>query len=263
MSNIQKAIKIGAICFAIFIIVSIVNGILFGINLFVGWDKDYDKIEFSQNYQNIQKIDFDVSSAEITVKSGTRFMVEATNVSDAFSSTEKNGTLYIKEKNHFWGRKTSGKIIVTIPTNSNVEELKISSGAGKIEINDVTINKAMISQGAGLLKITNAIFIETDIDGGAGEMNISSSVLQNLDLDAGVGKVFIDGEIFGVSKIDCGVGELKLKLGNKEKYNLKLEKGIGTIQIDGIEYKNTELGSGQNKIDIEGGIGSIQIEFKE
>lgn len=264
MSNIQKAIKIGAICFAVFIIISIVNGILFGISLLGGLDNQaYHKVDFSENYQNVQKMILDISNAEIIIQSGSKLMVEATNVSDNFSSNAKDETLYVKEKKHFWSSKKTGKIVITVPPNSNLEELRISSGAGKIELTDLTINKAVLSQGAGLLKIENCVFLESTIDGGAGELNITSSILQNLDLNAGVGKVLIEGDIVGKSKIDCGIGEVKLKLDQKEKYNFDIEKGIGSIRIDGEDYGNTKYGSGPNEVEIDGGIGSVQIDFKE
>ena len=45
---------------------------------------------------------------------------------------------------------------------------------------------------------------------------------------------------------------------------LKLNKGIGTIKVNDEEIKNdTTIGTGDNIINISGGVGSINIDFKE
>ncbi len=44
---------------------------------------------------------------------------------------------------------------------------------------------------------------------------------------------------------------------------MKVDKGIGTIKIDGREIANQVIyGDGQNYIEVDGGIGSININFE-
>ena len=144
-----------------------------------------------------------------------------------------------------------------------LEELDIDCGAGKISVSDITATKLDLDAGAGSLEIENSNFSTTDIDGGAGEIIINNSFLRNLDLDAGIGKVSISGEIYGRSEIDCGVGEVNLKLGNLSNYQFFVEKGIGSIQINNMSYQSDEtIGSGENRIRIEGEIGSINIQTR-
>ena len=52
-------------------------------------------------------------------------------------------------------------------------------------------------------------------------------------------------------------------LGSRELYKLKLEKGIGEVSVDGslIEDDST-VGNGNNYIRIEGGIGSIKVNYE-
>ncbi|MBQ9839934.1 MAG: hypothetical protein IJO56_10670, partial [Oscillospiraceae bacterium] len=53
-------------------------------------------------------------------------------------------------------------------------------------------------------------------------------------------------------------------LGSKEDYKLELEKGLGNISIDGVNVSDYgSSGNGTNKVEINGGVGSINVEFKE
>lgn len=115
----------------------------------------------------------------------------------------------------------------------------------------------------GKLEIANCKFNETKIDAGAGETKIISTSLNDLRLDAGVGRIEIDGEITGESKIACGIGETDIKLEQDEgEYKIIAEKGIGSLKIKGQEQgTETTYGNGKNIIKIEGGIGSIKVDF--
>lgn len=272
MTGIQKVIKTFAICLAIFIISTVVLGILSGISLitnvfpYIGFGDNKIVVEnFEEVYQDIEKIEIDSSVSNIIVQSGDEFRVEAHNLTNEFSSTVQNGTLKIKEdKKWFINNTNVGEIIVYVP-DSNLRQLNIESSVGKVELSDINVDALDIKQGAGTLRIFNFKSNETDIDGGAGTIEVTNSVLDNLDFDAGVGKIEIEAEIKGNSKIDCGVGEIKLLLlGNTDMYNIKAEKGIGSIEIDGEDYNsNTSYGDGTNRLKINGGVGSIKIYFSE
>ena len=122
-----------------------------------------------------------------------------------------------------------------------------------------------MDHGAGILTITNSNFNNADIDGGAGKITINSSTLNNLDMDAGVGEVEIEANITGDSEINCGVGEVNITLlGNKDDYSIRTEKGIGSIKINNENQEsNSVYGNGSNKIELEGGVGSISVSFKD
>ena len=94
-------------------------------------------------------------------------------------------------------------------------------------------------------------------------MTITNANLNNLDLDMGVGKLSLTSKILGNSKIDSGIGEIDLNLvGNKEDYKLHIDKGIGNVTADGTNLgDDSKYGDGNNYIDIDGGIGSINIDF--
>ena len=59
--------------------------------------------------------------------------------------------------------------------------------------------------------------------------------------------------------------ELSLSLlGGEDDYFIKLDKGLGDATIDGQSMSDDSIfGTGDNRINIDGGIGSIDIDFKE
>lgn len=263
MNGIQKAIKIGAICFAVFIISSIISSVLFALSFIPGIKNDSQIMDFTESYNNIHNVDIDISAAKLYIKEGNEFNVEATNITEEFTSKLNNDTLKIKEVKRFFNRNKTATITIYIPKNYLLDELIIDSGAGLVEIENTLANIFDVNQGAGKLVIKNSDFNITKIDGGVGEINISNSILNDLKLQAGVGKININSEITGSSYIESGIGEVELLLKNEEDYGLQITKGIGTIYINGKKQSNdTVHGNGNNKIKIDSGIGEIKINFK-
>lgn len=271
MNGAQKTIKILAILLGVIIIINIFYFLFSFLSFFSGSDLNVGTIssektmDFNQTYQNIQNIEIDVGGSDITIISGDEFKIEASDVTDKFSVSQKNKTLKIKENNKVLHvNNYKGNVLITIPKGIRLEELDIDAGAGKFKIENIEVNKFEIDHGAGTLEISNSIFYKTDIDGGAGMINIDSSTLNNLDMDTGVGSVEIEASITGNSEIECGVGEINMTLlGNENEYSISTEKGIGSIKIKGeSQNNNSTYGNGNNRIKVEGGVGNIAVNFK-
>ena len=252
----QKLIKAFAICLAIFIIVSIINAVVYLASSIFSVNND---VNMNENYSSeITNIKIDMGTSNLIIKKGDTLNITADNVSKRFKVNEEINTLTIKEKSvNVFRNQSISKVIITIP--NNLKDLSIDFGAGKLEISDINTSRFNLDQGAGKVIINNLISGKTDIDGGAGELNIKSSVLEDLDLDMGAGKFYFSGSLHGNNKIEQGIGELILDL-NGNDYTIKASKGLGSITINGEAYsKNTTVGEGINDIEIAGGIGSIII----
>ena len=195
MNGAQKTIKILAIGLAIFIMVSILQAILYAFSWIGGFGSSGNEF-YKNTFTDIRSIDIDVNTSNLYIKEGLEFNVEANHVSQYFKSYVKNETLKVEENHRWFGGAGSGEIIITVPATVSLEELKIDAGAGRISIEEITANRLDLDQGAGTLKMTNSNFKEADIDGGAGLLEITSSTLRNLDLDAGVGKVILGEKIY-------------------------------------------------------------------
>lgn len=117
---------------------------------------------------------------------------------------------------------------------------------------DVTISKLIAEKSA-------------DIEGGAGRITISNGAIKDLALKMGMGQLNLTAALTGDSELELGVGESNITLlGSKDDYELDIEKGIGNITVDGknvADYGSS--GNGTNKVEINGGVGSINVEFKE
>lgn len=271
MNGAQKLIKIFAVGLAVVIIFNICSWIITGVSFLLAVDifNDNNKTEktmtFDEVYENVKEVEIDLVSAYVVIESGSEFRVSANEIDSKVNIKYKNGALEIEEKDNIFNiNKSEGTIFITIPELEELDKLSIDSGAGKFVIKNIQVKEFDIDHGAGIMEISNSSFKSIDIDGGAGSIKINSSLLNNLDLDAGVGSIDIEADITGNSKISCGVGDVKVKLlGTSNDYSIKTEKGVGSIKIAGQDAKNDVIyGNGSNKIELEGGIGSIKVEFK-
>ena len=155
--------------------------------------------------------------------------------------------------------------VFVVPEDYEFTKVKIDAGAGSVYISKLTADTLDFNIGAGKTIMEEVtINKKTEIDTGAGSVEITKSSFHNLDLDLGAGKFQFEGTITGDSEVDCGVGSSSFKLsGKKDDYKLKLEKGVGSLNYDGESVSNGTYGDGDNFIDIDGGVGSINIRFAE
>lgn len=273
MTKAQKIIKYLAIGFAIFLIVSIFSGILgalYGLSGILGLKKEEEKVTLGDQEQivfettDISELEISLAFTNLTIKTGDMLKVETNN--KYIESKEKSNGIYIKEERHNWiSNKENLDLTLYIPENTELGKVKINAGAGKVTIESLNASKLDFEIGAGETKIENInIFQECDIEGGAGKLVVRDGEINNLNLDMGIGEVDLSARLLGKSDINAGVGKLNINLqSNKEDYSIKAEKGIGQIKIDGRDIGDDSVyGSGDNYIKIDGGIGSIEIDFE-
>ena len=265
MTSIQKIIKYAAIAFALFIIISIVVGIVESIGWLMPADDDitYGTSSFEPKGEP-RDLEIDIYAADLTIKTGETFWVETNN--DYINCKQNGDTLVIKEKKHNWFRKNNkSKLTIYLPEGYTFDETAIDCGAGKVNIEELRTEELDMDLGAGEVLI-EALYVEreADVDGGAGKIAISSGEITDLDLDLGVGEFVCEAFIYGDSDIDCGVGSVSLVLkGNRDDYRIRLEKGIGNAYLEGEGMTGNQVyGDGYNRIDIEGGVGNIDIRFE-
>ena len=135
-----------------------------------------------------------------------------------------------------------------------------------INLGKLSADKLCLDLGAGKTDIAKISAISSSrINGGAGELNISDGELANLDFDMGVGKVAIVSRLSGNCEADCGVGDLSLTLiGTQDDYRIDLDKGVGEAVIGGERASDGAVfGNGANSVDVDGGVGRIEIKFEE
>jgi len=271
MTTAQKVIKYLAIAFAVFLIVSIISTItatLFAVSGILGLKKDIEENINAEmtttNFENsdISTLDIEVAFTNLTIKTGDSLKVETDN---NINCKQQEGKLEIIEKNKKWFSNYEEKeLILYLPEDFEFEKIKINTGAGKIDIENLKTNKLYFELGAGETEIQNlTVSKECEIDGGAGKLSINEGTINDLDLDMGVGEINLTSNLTGKNEINAGVGKLNINLqGGKETYKIQADKGLGSIKIDEKEISSGEtFGNGTDYIEIDGGIGNIDIKF--
>jgi len=274
MTGIQKVIKYIAIALAIFIIINICGGILFGLSIVAGIfqirnESDSMLIDEVQEKVQIEKItqmsnlDIDIKYSKLNIKTGDTFKVESNNTH--ISCKENGNDIEIKEKgNMLFSLNKESILTIYVPANVVFNNINIETGAGRVDIESLKAEILELEIGAGAVEIEELNIKEkAKIEGGAGSILINSGTINNLKLNTGVGKTEINAEILGNSKINAGIGKLDINLiGEQEDYLINTENGIGVININGDKVgNNTKFGNGKNVLKVNGGIGAIDIRF--
>lgn len=273
MSIGQKVIKYLAIAFAIALIVGIITTIVrvvssIPLTLKIGKNNNDSNniIETSSDFENenVAFLDIDIAYSNLTIRKGESLKVESSNKN--IQCKQDKQKIEIKERESNWFNNTKKEeLIVYVPENIQFDKVNINTGVGKVNIEILNTKVLKMDLGAGETSIQNINITESaKIDTGAGKVNIKEAKINDLRCDLGIGATEISAKLLGNTRIGTGVGSLKLDvLGKKEEYETKVNKGLGNVTIDGEKISDNEVvGNGENKIDIDGGVGEIKINFR-
>lgn len=276
MTTAQKVIKYIATAFAVFLIITIISAILSGgyalLNAFglIHTNNNIvteDLKVISNEVKEISTLKLDLSFTNLEIKTGDNFKVETNNSKITF--TNNNGSVKIKEENHNWltNNNRVSNLIIYLPEDMiSLDETKIETGAGNINIERLNTQSLYLELGAGDVKIENlTVTEEAKIDGGVGRTELKSCKINSLKANLGMGEFVFNGILTGKSEIDSGVGAINIDLiDNKKNYKIDVSKGLGNVALDGQKLEMDKVyGTGENYLDIDGGIGEIKINFKE
>ena len=275
MTTVQKIIKYFAIAFAIFLIVTIISTILTGgyalLRAFglIQTDKNViteDLKVISSEVKELSTLKLDLAFTNLEIKTGDSFKVETNNSKITFSND--NGSVKIKEEKYDWSKNhdNASELIIYIPEDVIVfDETNIEAGAGNINIENLNTQGLYLELGAGDVHIENIIATqEAKIDGGLGRTELKSCEINNLKANLGMGEFVFSGKLTGKNEVDSGIGTINIELlDGLENYTIDVEKGIGSVTLDGKKLDMDRVyGTGENYLDIDGGIGEIKINFK-
>lgn len=212
----------------------------------------------------IHSLDIEISAADFKIESADKFSVES-NLK-YLSVSEKNGVLRIVDKAKSNLTDSDAMLIVYVPNGTVFNDVDIETGAAKMTVDTLSANAMELKLGAGDVRVEclNASS-NADIEGGVGRITIVSGTLNDLTLEMGMGELNLTAAVLGDSDLNFGVGESNVTLiGSKDDYKVDIEKGIGTITVDGKPVTDFgSSGNGQNHIEIEGGVGTVNLSFKE
>ena len=266
MTTAQKVIKYLAIAFAIFLTVTIIGGILSTVGLLGGFFAGDAVSEDMKTYSvtsEIRNLNIHINAADLSIKEGDAFSVES-NLKH-LKVEEKGDVLTVEETKKFSGTYNGAVLTIYVPAGTVFDNTNLTTGAGRLTIENLASGTLGFELGAGDVSIAALVATESaDIEGGAGRITICGGALKDLDLEMGMGQLNLTTALTGDCQLDLGVGETNITLiGNKDDYKLDMEKGIGSISVDGKDVSDYgSSGNGMNKVEINGGIGAINVLFK-
>lgn len=285
MKEFQKIIKYAAIAFGLYLAISIIGGIIaIIVSIFTGFygisyltdslndtinsdDTSIERNDENQEVEEFSKMRLDISASNLTIKlEGNSYKVETYQIPKNTKIESKDGILEIKNNKKLNKSDSKSRITIYLPEDVELEEADIQVGAGIVDVTGLIAKNVEFNFGAGNVNMQNiSVKNNAKIECGAGQAIIKNSELANADIEAGVGKLVYSGDLTGNTQIDCGVGDVELELtGDAEKYAIHTEKGIGDIKInDSSVADDSTTGNGENKINIEGGVGSIDIKMSK
>lgn len=273
MTGLQKLVKYAATALAVVLIINIFFGVFtafaaigfifesFGVDSVSGSDSAItNKTDFTAD---ILEIELDTSKLVITESSALSFACSDSSVKIA----EVNGILKISEdRKAFNFNDNAAEIMLYVPSETVFEKVDITSGAGKIKIDSLNAERIYFELGAGTAEINRlSAKSSAEISVGAGKLDIKSGDFRNLSLALGVGSAQLNAKLSGNCNIDYGIGNADITLsGNKDDYKIDFDNGISRAYMSG-EAANSETvyGDGDNRISINGAIGSVSVDFSD
>ena len=213
---------------------------------------------------DIHSLDIRVGAADFVIRPADTFAVESNLKYLTVSAAD--GVLQVQEKNRSGGQYNNPVLTLYMPENMMFEAVRIETGAAKIKADSMTTKSLELKLGAGDVEIAKLTVEDSArIEGGAGKLSIADGALRNLNLNMGVGELNLTAALLGENDLTFGVGASNLTLlGSREDYRLEIERGIGSIMVDGDSIGNIQnYGEGKNHVEIEGGVGSVDLSFRE
>lgn len=198
----------------------------------LGIETSNSHTEIEEKYDSLD-IEFGYGTLEISYGDVKQVQIEQDNVKN-YKCYVDEGTLCIEGnlKTNIGIHNQDGKIVIVIPNNMTFDEVDLELGAGRADVTGLTANKV-------------------NIEIGAGEMNIINLDTEKLDAETGAGRLYaelVESETDYSYNLESGIGQLKI---GKNTYS-----GLGTEQ-------NISNPGAKRFVDVECGVGEIEIEFQE
>ena len=232
----------------------------------VGCNKQDVVLDEAKTYEissEIHSLDIRISAADFKIQHGDEISVES-NLK-YLSVSEKDGVLTIvdEEKNY---NDSDAMLTLYVPNGTVFDKVDITTGAAKMTVGTLSANSLELKLGAGDVRIESLnASSDADIEGGVGQITIAGGTLNDLTLEMGMGELNLTAAVLGDSDLKFGVGESNVTLiGSKDDYKVDIEKGLGSITVDGKTVTNYgSSGNGQNHIEIEGGVGAVNLKYQD
>lgn len=230
----------------------------------------------------------------IQVKQGNEYSITGENLVQEWISAEtQSGTLIIRYQppapDDIKGMDISTHLLtITLPPEHSVEEAAFNAGNGNLTIENFSTDKLEVSQGSGGASLYNIAVDHLATECGTGNFNGSNvSVEMTSELHAGEGEITLTGDLSGSILVEGGTNSVTLNLVQpRENYIIRGESLVREIFLDGKQMENysdtweewkydvdikgeknpmedqwKSADSNQHIIEIDGGVGTVSVNF--
>ena len=149
-------------------------------------------------------------------------------------------------------------------SNVNAKTLDCKSVSGSRTLENVVSDEISMSVTSGETKINKVEADKIKIDGGSGSIKADDCKIGDFVSDSTSGSVKIANSTLDNADIKLNSGEIKLELnGNEADYGYDIEKGSGSIKINGARYDDDlqKSGNTDKMLKLKSTSGSINIEI--
>ena len=271
MTTLQRIIRYLAIALAVCLVVSIVGGILSVIGLAVGWFDSDMVLDEEKQYTvsgEVANLQIEIHAATLSIVQGD-FQQDKILVRSNLANLEvreEDGTLYLTNTAKYPVSYEGATLTLEIPSSAMFQNVKIETGAGKLEVFALFVQTLELDFGASDVTFDSlSVSDYANFEGGVGNVCIRDGHLTDLSLDIAVGSLELCATLEGNCEINCAVGDAELVLlGTKDDYCIDVNKGVGTVTVDGEKLGDGDRrGSGATTLLIDTGVGSASVEFEE
>lgn len=257
-----------------------------GDNTSIALSTDTHETQLVSSTSALKRLKANVSYATLRIEphdkqSITYSITNNTNKIGASVQVEGNALAISTKKNREWNwlfgwrRDKIGHaktvITVKIPQNMAFNTANINIGAASLILDGFTVDQGFtLNTGAGKVDIKNITASNVNIETGVGKTVFHNCSFTDTVMNTGVGETVFDGSVFNNLEINAGIGEIDMRIkGKKDDYLINATSGIGSILIDGRSatgIDSTFRINNQNAlhtIRVKAGIGQVNITFTE
>lgn len=217
------------------------------------------------------EIDVDVSIANVTVTPGEDYTLfidsDATLGGYSLKWEVKNDVLRIRDsgaaghvqinswddfKNMFGVNASAMDVTITVPESAELSKLKAKTGLGDVFLSQLYVEKKLEAEtGLGDVECYEIrAHDEVDLESGMGDVTLSvSEPYSGTEFDAKTGMGTIEAQI------DC----------LEKDFDYEAKTGMGTVTVNGDDRgtKAQRKGTGDYKLELESGMGDINLYFQD
>jgi len=232
----------------------------------------------SFDIKQLDELDMEVGAGTVEIKLSEDGSCYATYSSEERTKFEIKGnklSVNIKEKRGIFGDTVNDEEYVCIYLPSaNVADVDIKLGAGTLEtMTDLITDELKVNIGAGEAVFDEVESKKADVKIGAGTCSFDKMVTGEVDFDVAMGECVVKHITAEKADVKVGMGSADITYDcEKEELSYSANCGMGEIVIGGdqvlagiggSESQKSEDGEKKQKLDVDCGMGSVNVGFSK